>query len=425
MERYDDESGPGWGVAGRRPAMPWDGATTVPPPQGPRPPARRGARWLGLALVAATALGGVGLAGRVVSAAHVVSSQVLDRPHRSAGANRPAGGWSGWGGFTSEGGSSIGGRGRSASSRSALTAATGRQQVGIVDIDTVLGFQGRAAGTGMILTSDGEVLTNKHVVDGGTSMTVTVAATGQTFPARVIGTDAQHDVAVIKVQGASGLQPVTVASRSVAIGESVVGVGNAAGLGGTPSAAAGAVIALDQDIVATDEGGGAPERLTGLIETDAPVAPGDSGGPLFDGSDQVVGMDTAGTVRGGPDAFAVPIGTALAAVKRIESGGGDSAGAATRAGSRGARSAYLGVQVRDGFGGALVAGVVPGSPAAAAGLAPGDTITGVDGRPVESVDGLAAVMGSLSPGRRVAVTWTDQDGRNRHAQVSLGGAPTG
>jgi S1-C subfamily serine protease len=291
----------------------------------------------------------------------------------------------------------------------------------VVDIETVLGDVGaRAAGTGMILTSDGEVMTNKHVVAGETSMRVTVVATGRTYPATVVGTSALSDVAVIRLQGASGLQPVRTTSQPASAGDAVVGVGNAEGLGGTPSAAAGHVIALDQNITAMNEDGGGAERLTGLIETDAPIAPGDSGGPLFNSSDEVLGMDTAGTAGGAPDAFAIPIAAALTATKQLVPGSASPSGSnRTSAG----RQAYLGVEVTDGFGGPAVLGVAGGSPAAAAGLTPGDTITSVGGRRTPSTDALSSVMASLSPGQRIALTWTGEDGQRHRSSAALAGVP--
>jgi S1-C subfamily serine protease len=198
--------------------------------------------------------------------------------------------------------------------------ASTSQQIGVVDVDIVLGspFAG-AAGTGMILTAGGEVLTNWHVVDGATSVSVTVVTTGRTYRAVVVGTSPQDDVAVVQLRGASGLRPIRVASTAAAVGDTVVGAGNAGGRGGTPSIARGKVVGLDRAIVAVDPSGGT-ERLSGLIETDAAIKPGDSGGPLFDRRDQVVGMNTAATASGPADSYAIPIATALAVARKITSG---------------------------------------------------------------------------------------------------------
>ena len=168
---------------------------------------------------------------------------------------------------------------------------------GLVDVNTVLGYQGaRAAGTGIVLTSDGEVLTNHHVIAGATSITVTDIGNGKTYNASVVGYDGSHDIAVLKLKDASGLQTANTGnSDKVKLGDQVVGIGNAGGVGGTPSFAAGQVTGLNQAITATDEGGQDPENLTGLIQTDANIQAGDSGGPLANASGEVIGVDTAGS----------------------------------------------------------------------------------------------------------------------------------
>jgi S1-C subfamily serine protease len=167
---------------------------------------------------------------------------------------------------------------------------------GLVDVNTVLGYENaRAAGTGIVLTADGEVLTNHHVVEGATSITVTDIGDGKTYTASVVGYDEQHDIAVLKLKDASGLQTAkTGNSDQVKLGDQVVGVGNAGGTGGTPSYAAGKVTGLNQAITATDENGQDPENLTDLIETDANIQAGDSGGPLVNANGEVVGVDVAG-----------------------------------------------------------------------------------------------------------------------------------
>jgi S1-C subfamily serine protease len=401
-----------------------------------RPRRGSGPRWLAGGMALALALAGGGVAVHLITARTSSPAEVLTRPRWSGGGARGANDWTGWG--SPDGGSRYGGGGGFGTGVTAAPASAA-QQVGVVDINTVLGGQGaRAAGTGMILTADGEVLTNRHVVDGETSMVVTVVATGRTYQATVVGTATQTDVAVVKMEGASGLTPVTTASQAVAVGDAVVGVGNAEGVGGTPSAAAGQVTALDQAITAMDEGGGGAERLTGLIETNAPIAPGDSGGPLFNASDQVVGMDTAGSARGAADAFAIPIGTALTAATQIESGApgttpgapgtsgsgsnGSGNGGSFGGGTTSGRSAFLGVQVQDGFGGAVVVAVIAGSPAEAAGLTAGDSITSVGGRRVQSIADLSSAMATLAPGQQVAVTWTDQNGQGHQATATLASA---
>jgi hypothetical protein len=225
----------------------------------------------------------------------------------------------GYGGYGNGGGSGNGSGGSTGT-------ASAEQQVGVIDINTVLGYQSaRAAGTGMVLTSNGEILTNNHVVRGATSITVTVVSTGKTYKASVVGTDPSEDVAVLQLTDASGLQTAHISSSSVSVGDSVTAVGNAGGTGGTPSAAPGQVTALDQTITATDDNGSNAEQLHGLIETDANVQAGDSGGPLYNDNNQVVGMDTAAGSSGpfqtaATQAYAIPIGTALKIADQIESG---------------------------------------------------------------------------------------------------------
>ena len=300
---------------------------------------------------------------------------------------------------------------------SLTTPATTRQQRGVVDINVVLGYQDvQAAGTGIVLTSTGEVLTNNHVVDGATAITVTVVSTGRTYTASVVGYDVTGDIAVIQLNGASGLTTANTAARStVAVGAKVVGVGNAGGAGGTPSAAAGRVVAVDQTITASDQGGANAEQLTGLIETDAAIAAGDSGGPLYDSAGAVVGMDTAASSGGQVQGYAIPISRALSIASAIE------AGASSRTVHIGT-TAMLGVQVA-GTSQTVVEGVLAGSAAARAGVVTGDTITVVAGRAVTTPTSLSAIVGSLTSGQRVSLHWTDQGGTTHRATVTLTAGP--
>ena len=167
---------------------------------------------------------------------------------------------------------------------------------GLVDVVSTLGDEnGKAAGTGMVLTSNGEVLTNNHVIDGATSISVTDIGNGHTYKATVVGYDKTKDIAVLQLQNASGLRTVTFGdSSTVSVGQQVVAIGNAEGKGGQPSVVTGSVTALNQSITASDEGSASnSEQLTGLIQTNAPIQPGDSGGPLVNSAGQVIGIDTA------------------------------------------------------------------------------------------------------------------------------------
>jgi S1-C subfamily serine protease len=335
-------------------------------------------------------------------------------------------------------GGDFGGSPGSSGSTGTTGQATAAQSVGVVDINTTLDYgSAQAAGTGMVLTANGAILTNNHVVDGSTSIKVTVVSTGRTYTAKVVGTDPSDDVAVLQLDNASGLATAKLGdSSSVKVGDSVTGVGNAGGTGGTPSAATGVVTALNQSITASDEGGGNAEQLTGLIETNANIQAGDSGGPLYDAGGKVIGMDTAAssdrsvTTTG----YAIPIAKALSIAGQIENG---AASSTIHLGY----PAFLGVQLgssgsgfyggfRGGFGqpstsGAAITGVVDGSAAAQAGLAAGDTITAVDGTSISDADALATAIASHKPGDKISVGWTDSSGQSHSVTLTLGTGPAG
>ena len=206
----------------------------------------------------------------------------------------------------------------------------------LVDVVSTVGDQGAgAAGTGIVLTSNGEVLTNNHVIRGATSIRVTDMGNGSTYTAKVVGYDASKDVAVIQLQNGAGLTTANLGdSSSVQSGDAVTALGNAGGKGGTPSVATGAVTALNQAITASDEGsGGNSEQLTGLIEINADIQPGDSGGALVNSSGQVIGMNTAASSgtqfqsesgQSAAQAYAIPIDNAESIAKQIEAGQGSS-----------------------------------------------------------------------------------------------------
>src|SRR5215831_4870672 len=241
---------------------------------------------------------------------------------------------------------------------------------GLVDVVTTLGYQsGAAAGTGMVLTPNGEVLTNNHVIDGATSIKITDVGNGRTYPARVVGYDKTHDVAVLQAEGASGLQTVTLSSSAPRTGQKVVALGNAGGKGGTPSVVTGRITGLGQSITASDESAGAAERLTGMIGHNADIQPGDSGGPLVNTYGEVIGMNTAGSSSSSPgagfqpqsggaqatttQAFAIPISRASSIASQIEAG---TPSATVHIG----RTAFLGVQTSAAGTGA--SGSFPGFP---------------------------------------------------------------
>ncbi|WP_348788569.1 trypsin-like peptidase domain-containing protein [Leifsonia sp. NPDC080035] len=339
-------------------------------------------------------------------------------------------GYGGYGGYGSSSGST------GSTDSSALASATSAQEVGVVDITSELGYdQAESAGTGLVLTSTGEILTNNHVIEDATSIRVTVVATGASYAATVVGTDATDDVAVLQLSNASGLGTAHLdTAGDVALGDAVTGVGNAGGVGGTPSASPGTVTALDATITTQAEQSAASETLNGLIETDADIQAGDSGGPLFNASDEVIGIDTAASQGGETQGYAIPIEDALAIAGRIEAG---QASSTITIGY----PAFLGVEVApsaasgasDPYGssaessgtvtGAAVSGVIEGGPASAAGLAAGDTITALNGTPIASAQALTQALGTLAPGRRVSLTWTDTAGAAHTAEVTLAQGP--
>jgi S1-C subfamily serine protease len=303
---------------------------------------------------------------------------------------------------------------------------------GIVVIDTNLAYQGSAAaGTGMVLTSSGEVLTNNHVISGATTIKVVVPQTGRSYTARVLGYDRTADVALLQLQGASNLKTVSISSARLSVGMRVTALGNAGG-SGSITAATGTVTGLGRTIRASDDAGGS-EQLTGLIETNAAVEPGDSGGPLVNSRGQVVGMDTAAAAGFGfqdvsaADAYAIPIAKALTVAHTISAG---RASATVHIGP----TAFLGIEVasvdasRYGYGGlstsgALIAGVVSGGPAASAGLAAGDVITAINGHTVSSPAAISALVLTKKPGAKITVAYVDQSGTSHTASVTLGSGP--
>jgi len=292
---------------------------------------------------------------------------------------------------------------------------------GVVVINTTLGYQdGAAAGTGMVLTRSGEVLTNNHVIRGATTIRVVVPGTKYSYPATVVGYDVTDDVAVLKAVGASNLKTVTTSTSKLALGQKVTAVGNANGTGRLASAH-GAITALRQSIVVSDDQGGT-ESLSGLIKTNANLRPGDSGGPLLNRAGKVIGMDTAASTgvvfsSASSEGYAIPIAKAVSVSKQIESG---------RASTRvhiGA-TAFLGIQVQSVTStGVLVAGVVPGGPADSAGISAGDLITAIDGNSIASPSSLSTYLLTKKPGQTVTVTYMDQGGMSHSVSVTLASGP--
>ncbi len=351
---------------------------------------------------------------------------------------------------------------------------------GLVDVVSTLGDEnGEAAGTGMVLTPNGEVLTNNHVIDGATSISVTDIGNGHTYTATVVGYDKTKDIAVLQLQNASGLQTVTFGdSSTVSVGQQVVAIGNAEGKGGQPSVVTGSVTSLNQSITASDEGSASnSEQLTGLIQTNAPIQPGDSGGPLVNSAGQVIGIDTAASSSSATptaqaatpgqsqqgqsqqgqsqqgqsqatQAFSIPIDEAESLASQMEAGTSSStahlgstaflgievSSAATGSGSGLGGDGNGGYGDGGGYGyggagsgtttsGATIAGALSGSPAADAGLTDGDVITSLAGQSVTSASQIQTILGAYHPGDQVSIGWTDAYGQSQTATVTLANGP--
>jgi S1-C subfamily serine protease len=336
---------------------------------------------------------------------------------------------------------------------------------GVVDVSADLQYLDETAeGTGFVINAaDGLILTNNHVIDDATSVTVTPVATGKTYPATIIGYDLPDDIAVLQVKGATGLRAVSTGdSSNIAIGTEVLALGNEAGQGGLPTAATGVISSVDRSIVASDQSSGLTETLHGMLQTSADIRPGDSGGPLANAAGQVIGIDTAAG-DGGPGmtfaGYAIPINTAMAVALQIAT---ERPGPTIQLGL----PAFLGVllpnskstnpeqeasnnrsseasdnlsclaQIGDSTTpspariaptpyGALVDGVVCGTVAESAGLAAGDVITSFGGQPVTSAPMLSTVLGHDRPGTKGLLTWVDTDGDEHSAVVTLGAGPAG
>jgi len=367
------------------------------------------------------------------------------------------------------------------------SAVAAKVDPGVVDIDALIAYSGGTSseGTGMLISRDGLILTNNHVIDGSNSIHVrpAVASGSKEYTATVVGYDSARDVALLKISGSAGLQPVSVGnSDQVKLGTAVVALGNAEGQGGLPRAAAGIINSLNKTINPTDESTGATETLHNMLQTDADVVSGDSGGPLANGAGQVIGMTTANASSSQSSSsvlgYAIPINTALSVAYQIAAG---QASSTVQIGLPG----FLGVlvppsdssspqqqaaqqrqqerqqsgqgnqpgsgQISPGGGssgsgggsacvvdnsetsvpaviapvsqGALVDGVLCGTAAAAAGLISGDVITSVNGQPVSTPSGLTQSVSGLRPGSRVKLSWETRAGQHRTGTVVLGAAP--
>jgi S1-C subfamily serine protease len=333
----------------------------------------------------------------------------------------PFGGSQGGFGDRFDAGSGSGSTGTgTATTQSAATAATDDQQVGVVTILTDLYFDdaSQAAGTGIVLTSSGTILTNNHVIEGATTIEVTIESTGKTYEATVVGTDATDDVAVLQLSDVSGLETATIDEDDLAVADEVTSIGNAQGTGDLV-AAAGTVTALDQDITVGSETSDTSESLTGLIQIDAAVVSGDSGGPLVDSEGEVTGIVTAASSGSAViTGYAIPIAFALDIADQILAG--DESGNVELG-----VPAFLGVQLatEQGTTGVLLGGVIDDTAAAAAGLVAGDTITSFDGTTVTTATELSAAVAAKEIGDTVSITYTDTAGATQTVTATLMAGP--
>lgn len=254
---------------------------------------------------------------------------------------------------------------------------------------------GGSIGTGVILTSDGEIVTNAHVVEGATSIRVRLAGETEPRPATLIATDPGNDLALIRVKG-DGYQAAKIADPgSVRVGDEAVAIGFALDLDGAPSVTLGIVSALDRTIVSGDG------ALNGLIQTDAAISSGNSGGPLVNALGEVIGINTAvarsdATVAASNIGFAISMSEALPTIASLR----DHASGESR------EEGYIGVGIddrADGGQGAILASVEKGSPAEKAGLLVNDLVIAIDGAVVDGAAGVVAAIRDRVPGDEVEI----------------------
>ena len=339
-------------------------------------------------------------------------------------------------------------------------AVYNKVEPGVVDVTANLQYlQETAKGTGFVIdAAAGLVLTNNHVIDAATSVTVTLVTSGKSYPARILGYDPAHDVALLQLRGATGLKAVAIGNSSaLRAGTPVLAIGNEGGQGGSPTVAPGVISSLDHTIVASDQSSGLTETLHGMMQTDADIRPGDSGGPLADAAGRVIGIDTAAGGNTVYSGYAIPINQALPIARQIAAGrtGGrvqiglpaflgvlmaDSTSTSPR---RQASQGQTGTLSSSGRGctngdttatpasiapvrpGALVDGVLCGTAGAAAGLFAGDVITSIGGQAVTSPGSLSALVSRYRPGSKAALAWVAPDGSLHTAVVTLTAGPAG
>jgi len=285
-------------------------------------------------------------------------------------------------------------------------------------------------GTGMIVTSGGQVVTNNHVIAGTSRITVSVNGSTRALPATVVGTDPSDDVALLQIQGGANLPTVSFGTSSaVKVGDGVVAIGNALGLQGGPTVTAGIISAEGRGLTVQDPSNGQQITLTNMLQTDAAINPGNSGGPLVNSSGQVIGMNSdeatnAGSTTAQNIGFAIPSDKITSLLPLLRKGG-------TVTPAR----AYLGIeggdvtpQLQSEYSlvpgqGAFIQQVVPNTPASAAGLQAGDVIVEVGSTPVTSWEGLTIALRSHQPGDKITIG-IYRGSAQRTLNLTLGTAPT-
>lgn len=299
----------------------------------------------------------------------------------------------------------------------------------LTESQTAVGFRSytqQSAGTGIVVSSDGYVLTNRHVVSGASSLEI-VLSDGTTYKdVELVGADQVNDIAFLKIRNVKNLKAATIGDSSqVEVGEKVIAVGNALGQYQT-TVTSGIISGLGRPLVAGSETTGEREQLSNLLQTDAAINPGNSGGPLVNLNGEVIGINTAVDQEAQGIGFAIPINDAKGLINSVTKNGE-------------LRRAFLGVShimltpdiakkynlsVRSG---AYIvnedgAAVTEGSPAAKAGLRQGDVITKVNNKRLDANHPLLSAVSLLQPGDKVSVTFL-RDGKEKTVQVTLAEYP--